>query len=374
MASSRNLTLQSLPGDILIMLPEYLHNIEDYMNLSSTCRVLRNTMSNPRPNILLRLATVSSRIFFRPSPHFLLAATGRELGNWARLSDANEQEFVGNLSLGVEHLMELALQHCGITMERIRKLHSLRFSTINPVVDIIDKCVGQQWHALPDFWNTDDAYTIDSDPPESFFHLAIYGELFGPDFEPFLTGDFTKRRLKVETRLEYVKYCIPDFATDCWNKARDIEMEDGTKDPRRVVIYHPNGPYATGAANIHNNNIALKWIMKSTRWRPHWKEARVRVSAEPDFTEDLYDDWYDITDWRQGMWETVMVCQGLEGLGMVVSAFTEDWAEKIKEWRDKISKLEKEPAIVRVGTQHTHEFPDIYGDLCICSSGYVVGS
>ena len=112
--------------------------------------------------------------------------------------------------------------------------------------------------------------------------------MFGPDFEPFLTGGFTKRRLKVETRLEYVKYCIPDFATDCWNNARDIEMEDGTKVPRRVVIYRPNGPYATGAARVHNNNIALKWIVKSTRWRPHWKEARVRVSAEPDFTENLY--------------------------------------------------------------------------------------
>jgi len=99
MASSRTVALQSLPGDILTMLPEYLHNIEDYMNLSSTCRALRNSMSNPKPNTLLRLATASSRIFFRPSPHFLVAATGRELGNWARLSDTNEQEFVGNLRI-----------------------------------------------------------------------------------------------------------------------------------------------------------------------------------------------------------------------------------------------------------------------------------
>jgi hypothetical protein len=114
---------------------------------------------------------------------------------------------------------------------------------------------------------------------------------------------------------------------------------------------------------IHNNNIALKWIFKSTRWRLHWKEARVRVSAEPDYAEDLYDDWDDITDWRQGVWETVMVCQGLEGLVMMIPEFTEDWAGEIKEWRDKFSKMEKEPAIVQVGAQHTHEFPDIYGDL-----------
>lgn len=98
------------------------------------------------------------------------------------------------------------------------------------------------------------------------------------------------------------------------------------------------------------------------------------MSAEPDFTEDLYDDWDDITDWKQGMWETLMMCQGLEGLGMVMPEFSEDWAEKIREWRDKISKMEKEPAIVRVGTQRTHEFLDIYRDLCVCSSGYVAGS
>jgi len=60
------------------------------MNLSSTCRALRDNTSNPKPNILLWLAAASSRIFFRASPHFLVAATGRELGNWARLSDANE--------------------------------------------------------------------------------------------------------------------------------------------------------------------------------------------------------------------------------------------------------------------------------------------
>jgi hypothetical protein len=69
--------------------------------------------------------------------------------------------------LGIEHLMALALQHCGITMKRIRKLHSLRVSIINPVVDIIEKCVGQQWFALPDLLNggVDDTYTIYSDPP-----------------------------------------------------------------------------------------------------------------------------------------------------------------------------------------------------------------
>lgn len=154
-------TLKSLPKDILVLLPDYLHNIEDYANLSSTCRKLRECMQTALPNTFLRLAVAQSRIFFRPSPHFLFAATARELGDWARESDANEQELAERCPGGVAALLDLALDYCGITMERIRELHQLRFDIINPVTDIIDRCVGAQWYDQEDFWNTvEDAYTV----------------------------------------------------------------------------------------------------------------------------------------------------------------------------------------------------------------------
>lgn len=149
----------SLPRDILTLLPKHLHNIEDYMNLSSTCRLMRDCMSAATPNTILRLAAAQSTVFFRPAPFFLVAATARELGNWARASEANETLLRDRMKDGIDVLMDLALDHCGLTMERVRELHLKRFSVINPAEDIIDQCVGKQWRETPGFWEggVDDA-------------------------------------------------------------------------------------------------------------------------------------------------------------------------------------------------------------------------
>ncbi|KAM0692576.1 hypothetical protein Q7P36_007130 [Cladosporium allicinum] len=168
---SSALCLQSLPPDILAMLPEFLYNIEDYTNLSSTCRIMRVTMATATPKQILRLAAAQSNVFFRPDPLFLVAATARELGNWARSSWDNEWEFIDGLEGvgGFEKILDLALKHCGLTLERIRELHLLRFSLINPAIEIIDKCVGEQWRATQDFWNSSasDAWSINAEPAET---------------------------------------------------------------------------------------------------------------------------------------------------------------------------------------------------------------
>jgi len=373
-------TLLSLPRDILILLPDYIHNIEDYTNLSSTCTVLRDCMNTASPGTILRLAAAQSTTFFRPSPHFLVTATARELGNWARESTTNEAVLATRLEDGVDGLLDLSLKHCGLTMERIRQLHLQRFSIINPVTDLIDKCVGSQWYATPDFWNggADDAYTIYADPPATFFHLALYGELFGPDFEAFLdSSERSARRLSVETRLECIKYCVPDYATsDCQERACDVYMPDGQIDPRRAV--KQTGPYAEGAGPLRDqNNIALVWVIQSSRWKPHWRAMRARAGIT-DFQSDFTDNWWydpdDEQDWRQRMLEAIMICQGLDGLGMIRPDLQDIWVEKIKGWKEKIASLEKEPEWTKVGRQATLEYPFLLGDLRICGTGYVCGT
>lgn len=370
----------SLPRDVLILLPDYIHNIEDYMNLSSTCTALRDCMRTASPQNILRLAAVQSSTFFRPSPHFLVTATARELGHWARQSQANEDELATRLEEGIDGLLALALQHCGLTMDRIRQLHLQRFSIINPVTDVIDKCVGAQWYALPNFWDggAGDAYTIASDPPATLFHLALYGELFGPDFEAYLDpAGQSVRRLSVETRLEFVKYCIPDCATyDCQDDAWDVLMPGGSIDPRRAV--KDTGPYSKSTdLPYEQNNVALVWVLKSTRWRPHWREMRARAGVT-DFQSDFEDGWWydpdDEQDWRQRMLEAVMVCQGLEGLGMMRPGLQDDWIEKTRTWRERIASFEKEPEWIKVGRQATLEYPFLLGDLRICGTGYVCGT
>ncbi|VUC29434.1 unnamed protein product [Clonostachys rosea] len=376
-------SLASLAPELLLLVADRLHNIEDYSALSSTCKYLRTTLQSVSPNIILRLANNQSRIFFRPSPEFLVAATARQLGEWARLDPANEATLAVAFQNGVDGMLDLALIHCGLTMPRIRQLHALRFSVINPVTDIIDQCVGQQWYSTPNFWDggVDDAYTIDADPNTTFFHLAIYGELFAPDLAAYLDGNATHRPLSVETRLEFIKYCVPDFACELRGSInpRDAHLPNGELDPRRAV--KPVGPYARNEDNSYaefpkNNNIALVWVLQSTRWRPHWRNLRQRVAV--DFQDGFEDDWWydggEGRDWRQRLWENVMVCQGLEGLGMIRPEMQDEWLEKIRGWREKVAALERTPGETWVGRHCTYDYPFLLGDLRICASGYVGGT
>ena len=367
-------SLLALPKDILVMLPDFLHNIEDYKDLSSTCRTLRGCMEAATPSQILRLAAAQESTFFRPAPFLLVAATSRELGHWARRSDANELELATKLEGGMPALMGLALEHCGLTMQRIRELHLMRFSIINPVSDVVDKCVGTQWYAHEDFWDggVSDAYTIHSEPLQTVFHLAIYGELFAPDFEPILNGDTATRRLGVDTRIEYIKYCLPSFETECGLK------HDGPVDPRRAIKASALGPYPSRDDQPeYNHNIALTWTMRSSRFKPYWKAFRALVG--PDFQDDFDDGWWFDEDdqesgWRQRMWENMLICQGLEGLGMMRPDLRDAWVPKAREWREKIAKLEREPPLTKIDRQATLEYPYLLGDLRICAAGYVLGT
>jgi hypothetical protein len=277
------LSLQSIPPDILAMLPEFLHTIEDYTNLASTCRILRVTMATATPKQILRLAVAQSNIFFRPDPLLLVAATVRQLGNWARLDWDNEIEFESACEDGSDScggLLDLAVEHCGLTLERIRELHLLRFSLINPAIDIVDRCVGVQWHAIENFWNggASDAYDITADASTTLFHIVIYGELFGPDMEAFINQGSRAKHVLTSVRADF-----------------------------------------TGGCMTHEDTRALAHTIHSTRWTSHWK--KMRTLAGPDFCENFVDSWAWEDDgpgyWRQRLWENVMLCQGLEGLQML---------------------------------------------------------
>lgn len=277
-------------------------------------------------------------------------------------------------------LMNLSLAHAeGVTMQRIRELHALRFSTINPVVNLIDQCIGQQWSATPDFWDggVSDAATIQADPPENFFHLAIYGGLFGHAFDalldpssPSTTGPATRLASDVDTRLEFIKYCIPDaYCYACQFLSRDVRLPDGTIDPRRAC--QAIGPYrsldklpppqAHFAMDENGNQLAVLHLLRSSRWAPSWTAVREAVGGDFD------------VEWKQRLWEMVVWCQGLEGMDMIRPRGVEEWAERLRGWRKGIERMEREPGMVRVGREKTYEYPCLVDDLNICCIGYWVG-
>ncbi|KZT65069.1 hypothetical protein DAEQUDRAFT_731800 [Daedalea quercina L-15889] len=368
--SRLRLSLLSLPEDILLTLPRYLRDLEDFVNLTATCRLLHDLSASTSPRTILHLAVAASRIFFRPDPHFLVAATARQLAKWASHSSTNTTELRAAFRGGMDGLLQLALEHAGLTMRRIRELYEMRFATINPVADLIDKSVGAQWMAIPNFWNTvEDAWTLDVDPSETFFHLVIYGELFAPAFDVFLETGTVPEAADVDSRLEYVKYCIPDW--QCYANetlAHDKRLPDGRIDPRRAV--KPVGPYAPFAKEKyrnarpdeftrHTNQIGLKHLLESKRWNPSWVEVRAAVGG--DFEQE----------WKQDLWWAIVMYQGMDGMEMIKPGNLAPWRERLIAWRANIEEMTEKPSKIRVGRQETYVFPDLKTDLAIASSGFV---
>ena len=360
-------TLLMLPEDLLLTLPYYLHDIRDFNNLAMTGRYFYGLLAHTSSRTILHLAVAASRALFRPDPHFLVAATARQVISWATLCPEHTVEFRMAFRRGKEGLLDLALRHTtGLTLERIRELYEMRSSTINPITDLIDKCIGEQWASTPDFWNggVDDSMTLYASASETFFHLVIYGELFAPAFDSFLDTGLISPSMDVETRLEFLKYCLPDWT--CWrgqDLAKHIELPDGSIDPRRAV--ETVGPYAPLAPGQElagftepENQVGLKHLLASTRWNPPWRE--IRAAAGGDFVEE----------WKQHLWWTIVMCQGLEGMVMIRAGGLDAWKERLVVWRRKIEAMTERPAKIRVGTQETYIFPDLKGDLSITTSGY----
>lgn len=255
MASNTTISpLLNLPLDIVILLPQYLHDVDDLVHLLSSCRAMRALTPTIKPQIILRLASSKLRTFFHQDPYFLVCTVARQIGDWARKSEANEAELIGGLPRGIEFLAELALREdvgCGVTLEHIRQ------------------CLR---HVHPR------TFTM-----EQLIHVAIYGELFGPDFDTFFSNSppsvLPLRMLKVKTRVAYLTYCVPDEA---YGLHPVPSWTNGGGDPEYKLIIHPDGPYRL-MRMYHNPDrfemyrhlqMLLSLVRSPIRWGVLWRRAR----------------------------------------------------------------------------------------------------
>lgn len=397
-----------LPLEILTLLTTHLHNIEDFTALSNTSTYLHhNLLSLTTPQTLLDLAAASGRIFFRPHPYFLLAHIAPQLSLWARSHPTNTATFTSACRGGIESLFELVLDpatRCGITLEDIRSLHRMRYEVINPITDMLDKAAGAQWYAQENFWDggVEDAKTLDVDPPEMFFQLAIYGGLFGHAFESLIpkNGDGSGRGggkarergeekaqdidtavsdatsaqsqlplqlpvLDVNTRLEFIKYNLPDWCSfACQSSAMDVRLPSGAIHPHRRVDavgpYTPLQPsedeaHPVPATQLHNAQLGAMHILRCRKWRYAWNIVRSYLGGdfvsgggiqEEEFVRGesgVYDVLLEQTDemqWKQLIWECAVMFQGLEGFRMI-----RHWEEPrrgdVEVWRGKLEGIRK---------------------------------
>lgn len=351
--------LTDLPVELLMLIPQFLHDIEDFNNAASSCRKLRTAFAKTAPKVILRLAAASSRVFFRPDPHFLIAATVRQVSDWALPRSENTETLRKAFQGGIDSLFELCVDKAGITMADIRRLHDYRFSTINPTTDMIDRCAGAQWSSTPNFWDggVSDAASISVEAERSLFQIVIYGELFASSmrasYEPKPAEHDVSPRFDLETRLDYIKYCIPDPM--CWHGYEGL-----------TVL--PVGPYASAdnkaiSAQLDpGDQVGLNHILNCRTWREAW--AAVRTHIGPDFDDQ----------WRQDMWHSAVQMQGLEGLEMLRPGGVEKWRARLVEMRENIQALDpsREPGLHRFGRRQktATDAPSMAAEVRITMGGY----
>ena len=339
MAATHYPGLLGLPVEVLQMFPTFLHDIEDYTNFSSSCRKLYAAFQHTAPKTILRLAAADSSTFFRPSPHFLVAATARQVGDWAVGNPARTAVMREAFRDGIDGLFELCLDTCGLTMDDIRRLHRLRTEIINPVTNLIDQWAGPQWQASEDY--VPETYTNDCDPHRAFFQIAIYGELFGNR----LTAE-GGTGFDVATRMDYVLYCIPDDIHQ--SGRRGPQLDTGPYVPRYKVRHGPGraspdytlGPSAEPSPcpvhgiihqdieKLPGDQLALRFLLNCDPWRKAWSD--LNTFTGPPLKHD----------WHRGLWELgVLRPQGIEGLGMLLPGGWLKWRHWLMERREEITKL-----------------------------------
>ncbi|KAF7296469.1 hypothetical protein HMN09_01053400 [Mycena chlorophos] len=197
------MSFNDLPPELLLKLPHFLYSMEELLALSSLSRALYRTCANPPPKVISRLAANSGRVFFRPHPHLLIAATARELADWAVQANERRFELEEALRGGVDKLLELAIDVVGLTMADIRRLWRFKFDVLNPLDRKLDveagPATGQPW-------------TVCNDPETTLVSWVIYGELFHHSLElGYLPVDATRPHpLSSVTRYKWLTYCVPD--------------------------------------------------------------------------------------------------------------------------------------------------------------------
>lgn len=358
--------LFDLPPELVCSLPRYIRNIEDFTNAASSCRALRAAFATTSPRCILHLAAASAPTFFSPHPWFLVVATARQVVHWAIGNEERTAVLVRAFQGGIYGLYDLCLRVAGLAMEDIRRLHQARFDIINPLSDKIDKMAGKQWYRTPGFWNggVSEAATLYTDPGRAAFQIIIYGELFGSTMKSFLEPAKNLPRFDVWTRLEYIKYCVPDGSCDMGH-------------PGIQVL--PVGPYAPegerdarggGIGEIPGDQVSLRHVLKCNRWNRLWDHVRRLVA--PDFEDD---------EWRQQLWRDAPQTIGLKGMELVTlvekEGLSETWRRQLLTLRAQIAALRPEqkpgshtlPNLQRWVIQ-VPDAPDPAAEIYACVAGY----
>ncbi|RAL63900.1 hypothetical protein DID88_003088 [Monilinia fructigena] len=190
--------------DILLILPQYLESIEDFIHLSSSCRTLRDLYSENAPSsgLLFDLAAFSSLKVFDPMPYLLIAGVARQVGNWAIETPENRVEFHNSFKTkGINGLFELCKKRGQLSLKEIDNLVHFRESVIDPLTIVL----ARNYRTC-----TNNPLRPATDPMIPPLQIAMFGDLFASSVRNFCAPGAVVP-LSTKIRLDWLAKCCPDL-------------------------------------------------------------------------------------------------------------------------------------------------------------------
>lgn len=393
-------SILDLPNELVFLIHNHLQDIEDLLNLASTCRHFRNSPAKTPPQIVFRLLVGSARLgCWSPHPDYLVSGVASQIGRWAMQSDGNARIFEKYCRRGMWGLLDLALgpANCGLTLKAAKNLRETREYHMHPVIDLIDKCVGTQWNTTPDFWHggVSDAFTIVACSTMTYFQLCLYGELFRPALESFILHDKIPLYAQPEIRLTAVRGLFSDRPFESTDEPVVLQYKDGSEtrlcfcdlpQPVNEPIWKERSDYDRfdGGDRMTDSILAIRHLLYKNKFTEAFEKFSEDLGAASgtDTIEDTvyYNRQSELKE--DALWVSCLLLSGNEGMkhfGRSIQCekpgIDKDWADSmrrlwsvLKEERCR-SKLSKDfvNAVPRwLGHIHrTSLWPDLLGDMNI---------
>ncbi|KAL3422858.1 hypothetical protein PVAG01_04605 [Phlyctema vagabunda] len=330
MGSPSTFDFLQLPVVIMVQFPIYLRDIKDLINLSASCSYLHELYKSTAPNTIYQLAAASPSLFYQqPSPHFLVAAVARQVGEWAL--ETPKRRFIFHNAFrtnGIEGLFDLCKRVGGLSMKELRELHDIQESVLRPIAFEISKECGPLSTLDPARVESDQGVelVICEDPYKSLLQIIMFGDFFAANiravYDPQVTDPFS-----ASIRRDWWANCCPDV--NC------------AESPVAAPIA---GPLCSlEMMSLHN-------VFCSEVWRGGWARAvgRLTEKLSPDLqphdaslfqTQETLPQ-LKLEKLKEGIWEQTIKGQGLRGMHLLLYGGIANIPNDFIETRKKIMALD----------------------------------